>query len=129
MTLRLLTIQSQWHGLRLLKWQGRSNTTPTQNKEYSPRCKLRLHYICPTHTATNKPKVREEEMQSASHLILYMHTHRHTHNPKSEEAMQSASHLIRAYCALIKQSCLRFELAAKFSRQGENAVQPRLCNA
>jgi hypothetical protein len=77
---------------------------------------------------------------SSLHMPTYIHTYMHacihTHMYACIHTYQKICMGQKPYFSLHMPTCVctyinlfAFELAAKFSRQGENPVQPRLCNA
>jgi hypothetical protein len=90
--------------------------------------------------ATHRQQKQHTHTYTQTYIHTYIHTYINTCAPRSKPYTQTdqryAVHACVRVCLCVFMHTLRmqrkavaFELAAKFSRQGENPVQPRLCNA
>ncbi len=78
---------------------------------------IHIHIYTHMHTPVDSCKIKQLNNNTRTHTAhIHMHTYRPPH--QSDRSMRILLHI----------KLIAFELAAKFSRRGENPVQPRLYN-
>ncbi len=107
-----------------------------------------IHTHKQTHTFSPRPNIFNDHahnLHTYVHRYVHIDKHVHFHHVQTYSTTPFITRTQSTYIHTCKQTntlivskhiqrthslkLLTFELAAKFSRQGENPVQPRLCNA